>query len=48
MKPHRRKCRVRRAHALCYIDGMRPVRGFFFGYFWFSSASGGREIRAYP
>jgi hypothetical protein len=23
---------------------MRPVRGFFFGYFWFSCAPGGREI----
>jgi hypothetical protein len=29
---------------LCYIGAMRPVRGFFFGYFWFSSAPGGREI----
>jgi hypothetical protein len=29
---------------LCYIGPMRPVRAFFFGYFWFSSAPGGREI----
>ena len=29
---------------VCYIAAMRPVRGFFFGYFWFSSAPGGREI----
>jgi hypothetical protein len=29
---------------LCYIAAMRPVRAFFFGYFWFSSAPGGREI----
>jgi hypothetical protein len=32
------------ARRLCYIGSMRPVRGFFFGYFWFSSAPGGREI----
>ena len=44
MKPHRRTARVRYPSALCYIDAMRPVRGFFFGYFWFSSAPGGREI----
>jgi hypothetical protein len=44
MTPHRRESRVRGASALCYIEGMRPVRGFFFGYFWFSSAPGGREI----
>ena len=41
---HRRATRVRAAGALCYIEGMRPVRAFFFGYFWFSSAPGGREI----
>ncbi|HZY16181.1 MAG TPA: hypothetical protein VFE74_06100 [Ramlibacter sp.] len=33
-----------RAAALCQNAAMRPVRGFFFGYFWFSSATGGREI----
>jgi hypothetical protein len=44
MKPHRHAGRVRRPHALCYIGAMRSVRGFFFGYFWFSSAFGGREI----
>ena len=29
---------------LCYIARMRFARAFFFGYFWFSSAPGGREI----
>jgi hypothetical protein len=28
---------------MCYISRMQTTRVFFFGYFWFSSASGGRE-----
>lgn len=30
--------------SVCYIGLMRPVPAFFFGYFWFSCAPGGREI----
>jgi hypothetical protein len=44
LKPRALTARRATVRDLCYIDRMRPVRAFFFGYFWFSSAPGGREI----